>query len=358
MRDVVSIRLEDIVKRFGDVKAVNHVALTFDPGKLYVLLGPSGCGKTTTLRMISGLEELTSGSIYIGGEDVTNVPVHERDLGFVFQQYALFPHMSVENNVAFGLRMRRYPSTEIDTRVKASLGLVQLSGLERRRIRQLSGGQQQRVALARALVTEPRALLLDEPLSNLDKNLRDDMRGQIRDIQKRLGITTIMVTHDQTEALSMADEIVVMNNGLVEQVGTPEDIYRRPSSLFTAHFVGAANIIEGIANGNGSMVDSAGVNYRLPADRKSLSGKVAMMIRPSDIQILDKDLVTDGLDGTVLSSMYFGATRKVIVRLEGGRDLSIDTNERETRGIADGDIVKLYYETDSSHVIRIPDDHG
>lgn len=353
MRDVVSIRLTDIEKRFGDVKAVDHVTLTFEPGKLYVLLGPSGCGKTTTLRIVAGLEEPTAGRVHIGEEDVTEVPVYERDLGFVFQQYALFPHMSVAENIGFGLRMRRVGPTETASRVEAGLSLVQLQGLGDRRIRQLSGGQQQRVALARALVTEPRALLLDEPLSNLDKNLRDEMRSQIREIQRRLGITTIMVTHDQTEALSMADEIVVMNGGNVEQVGTPEAVYRRPQTLFTAKFVGAANIVEGSIDAEGRLRDEYGIGFPLPTDRPTSGDRFALMIRPSDISVKPASDSGARLAGTIIDQAYFGATRRIVVRLVEGRELFVDANDSDSSFVAQGDRVELEYAPDATHLLPV-----
>lgn len=241
-----NLNLKDLTKRYGsDVMAVSDVSLAIEDGQMLGLLGPSGCGKSTTLRMIGGLEGVTSGEILVGGRNVTHEPVWRRNMGIVFQSYALFPHLSVERNVAFGLEMRKVRRDEIKKRVRNALDLVRLGHLGERRPTQLSGGQQQRVALARALAIEPRVLLLDEPLSNLDAKLRDQMRVEIREIQQRLGITTIFVTHDQAEALAMCDVIGVMNAGRLEQLAPPSEIYEHPATRFVAEFVGRINRISG-----------------------------------------------------------------------------------------------------------------
>jgi putative spermidine/putrescine transport system ATP-binding protein len=232
-------RYVDIAAGHIDVAAVDRIDLDVRKGEFVSLLGPSGCGKTTTLRMIAGLVPTTSGRIVVDGHDITAAPTWQRDIGLVFQSYALFPHMTVAANVAFGLEMRKLRKAEIATRVAAAIAMVRLEGREHRKPGELSGGQQQRVALARALVIRPSILLLDEPLSNLDAKLRDEMRNEIRDIQKRLGITTVFVTHDQEEALTMSDRIVVMNRGRIEQVGSPLELYRRPANLFVAGFIGS-----------------------------------------------------------------------------------------------------------------------
>jgi putative spermidine/putrescine transport system ATP-binding protein len=276
------LRLEGLAKRFGDVDAVHSINLSVRRGELVAFLGPSGCGKTTTLRMIAGLAAPSGGRIVVGGRDVTNLPPHQRDMGLVFQSYALFPHMTVAGNVAFGLEMRGATREEIRTRVARALSMVQLEGLAARRPRELSGGQQQRVALTRALVIKPSILLLDEPLSNLDAKLRDEMRAQIREIQQQLGITTVFVTHDQVEALSICDRIVVMRNGRIEQVGTPHEIYERPANQFVAAFVGRTNRMSGVGRSDGTV--AVGQNVIRSSDSIQKEA-VDIMVRPHRIRI-------------------------------------------------------------------------
>jgi len=242
---VSSVQLDNIVKRFGAFTAVEKTSLSIPEGAFVTLLGPSGCGKTTTLRMIAGLLDPTEGDIIIGGRRVNDLPIHKRNLGLVFQNYALFPHKTVAENVAFGLRYRNVPKADITRRVQDALDLVQLPDVGARYPKALSGGQQQRIALARAIVIEPDVLLLDEPLSALDANLREDMRVELKRIQARIGVTTVFVTHDQSEALAMSDQIVVMSDGRVEQVGAPQDVYNTPASEFVARFLGASNILGG-----------------------------------------------------------------------------------------------------------------
>src|SRR5690349_5827153 len=240
-----TIRLDDVTKTFdGRVLAVDGVTLDIAAGEFFSLLGPSGCGKTTSLRMIAGFELPDSGRVHVAGRDITDLPVHKRDMGMVFQSYALFPHRTVAENVAFGLRMREVPKPDIERRVKAALAQVALTGLEERKPGQLSGGQQQRVALARALVVEPPVLLCDEPLGALDRKLRQQMQFELKELQKRLGVTLVFVTHDQEEALAMSDRIAVMNHGKVEQVGAPTEIYERPRTRFVADFIGEINLLE------------------------------------------------------------------------------------------------------------------
>jgi putative spermidine/putrescine transport system ATP-binding protein len=273
--------LEGLAKRYGDgPPAVAEVSLGVAPGEFLGLLGPSGCGKTTTLRMIGGLTEASAGRVLVGGRDVTGLPPHKRNMGIVFQNYALFPHMDVAANVAFGLEMRGLRRRDIAARVAQALELVRLGGLAERRPRELSGGQQQRVALARALVIEPAILLLDEPLSNLDAKLREDMRSEIGDIQRRLGITTVFVTHDQAEALAMCDRIAVMDKGRVAQLGTPHDIYEHPASEFVADFVGRSNRLAAEALADGTIA-LGGLRLRAPG--KLAPGKVTVMVRPHRI---------------------------------------------------------------------------
>ena len=238
-----AVTLNNIVKRFGTLTAVHPTTLEIPEGAFLTLLGPSGCGKTTNLRMIAGLLDPTEGEILIGGKRVNDVPIHKRNLGLVFQNYALFPHKTVADNVAFGLKYRNIPKSEIPAKVQAALDLVQLPHVGDRYPKELSGGQQQRIALARAIVIEPDVLLLDEPLSALDANLREDMRVELKRIQERIGVTTVFVTHDQSEALALSDLIVVMSEGRVEQVGKPEEVYNTPASEFVANFLGASNIL-------------------------------------------------------------------------------------------------------------------
>ena len=242
---MTTVRLERITKTFGEVAAVDDLSLTVEDGEFLVLLGPSGCGKTTTLRIIAGFLEATMGAIRLGDRDVTREPPYRRNIGFVFQNYALFPHLTVAENVAFGLRRRKIAEAQIGRRVKDALALVKLDALGARRPRELSGGQQQRVAIARALVIEPDVLLLDEPLSNLDARLRHDVRQELRRLQKLSGITTVMVTHDQDEAMSVGDRLVVMNGGRVQQVGSPQALYREPANRFVASFIGRGNFLTG-----------------------------------------------------------------------------------------------------------------
>jgi len=241
------VQIDRLVKTYAGASkpSVDNISVSLPRGEMLALLGPSGCGKTTVLRMIAGLIAPTSGAILINGRDISAVPVYKRNMGMVFQAYALFPHMSIAENISFGLEMRGIPKAETEVRVRRALDLVKLSGLGERRVGQLSGGQQQRAAIARSLVIEPELLLLDEPLSNLDAKLRDEMRDEIRDIQERTGVTTIFVTHDQDEALSMADRLAVLSQGRLEQIGTPREIFDRPQTDFVASFIGAGNIVVG-----------------------------------------------------------------------------------------------------------------
>ena len=242
------VELKEVAKTFGIVTAVEKSDIVFEEGSFTTLLGPSGCGKTTILRMVAGLETTTSGDIFVGGRRVNDVPIHKRNLGLVFQNYALFPHKTIGQNIAFGLKYRGVNKADMEAKVQQALEVVRLPGVEDRYPNQLSGGQQQRIALARAIVIEPDVLLLDEPLSALDANLREDMRVELTAIQERIGVTTIFVTHDQSEALAMSDKIVVMSAGNVEQIGTPEEVYNKPTSEFVAGFLGAANLLDARAN--------------------------------------------------------------------------------------------------------------
>jgi putative spermidine/putrescine transport system ATP-binding protein len=288
------LSLQGLTKRYSDFIAVDAVDLDVLQGEFVSLLGPSGCGKTTTLRMIAGLVEATGGRIVVGGRDLTEVPPYRRDMGLVFQSYALFPHMSVIGNIAFGLEMRGLSRSDINSRVAEAIALVRLEGLENRRPTELSGGQQQRVALARALVIRPSILLLDEPLSNLDAKLRDEMRNEIRDIQRRLGTTAIFVTHDQDEALTMSDRVVVMNHGRIEQTGTPEDLYERPRTPFVAGFVGRTNRFRGTGLGLCVQLGDTIIHSLTEA-----SGPMDVMIRPHRISISAQSRAQAGVQNTL-----------------------------------------------------------
>lgn len=301
------LSLRGLRKHYGTFAAVDGLDLDVDQGELVAFLGPSGCGKTTCLRMLAGLTPASQGSISVAGRDLTHVPTYQRDMGVVFQSYALFPHLTVARNVAFGLEMRKTPRNEIAQRVEDAIAMVRLSGREGRKPAELSGGQQQRVALARALVVRPSILLLDEPLSNLDAKLRDEMRSEIRDIQRKLGITAIFVTHDQGEALTMCDKVAVMNQGRLEQLGTPQDLYERPASPFVAGFVGRSSRLAGIAAGH--EIQTAGGVVR---GARRVFGPVQLMVRPHRVAIAAAGPVRvleserNHLRGRVLRAIYAG----------------------------------------------------
>ena len=349
------VSLDSVTKRFDDVVAVDDVDFEIEHGKFLTLLGPSGCGKTTTLRCIAGFETPTEGEVSIDGRRVNDLQPFERDTAMVFQSYALFPHMSVGENVAFGLQMQGIPekrtaadggatatrsgigaslrrlvsregSEEIDARVAETLELVELPGMEDRDVDQLSGGQQQRVALARALVTEPTVLLLDEPLGALDLKLRKNMQVELKEIQEDLGITFVYVTHDQEEALTMSDEIAVMNDGRLEQLGTATEIYEQPESEFVADFIGETNLVRGeyTEDPKGAIVEADGVEYRVPTTEEA-TGTVAFAIRPEKIRL--GDAVTgleNQFEAEVIEEIYKGNIGKFTVQLANGRELSLD----------------------------------
>lgn len=311
---MASLTLDGLTKSYGDVAVVKSVSLEVRDGEFLVLLGPSGCGKTTTLRMIAGFVPPSGGSIRIGDQDITGLPPWKRNAGLVFQSYALFPHMTVAQNVAFGLEMRKAARSEVGTRVAEALRLVRLDGYGERYPRQLSGGQQQRVALARALVIRPDVLLLDEPLSNLDAKLRLQVRLEIRALQQQTGLTTVMVTHDQEEALTMADRLVVMSDGAVRQVGTQSDLYERPADLFVADFVGRSTMIAGTVTGSGAFRSDGGLVLTCPA--AAPLGPATLALRPERLTL---GPAARGLDnhvpGKVSFVSYLGAMLDVHVRL-------------------------------------------
>ena len=328
---MTSVCLTSVSKAYGTVAAVDDLSFSADPGEFVTLLGPSGCGKTTTLRMVAGFVAPTAGRIEIGPRDVTHLAPNRRDVGLVFQSYALFPHMTVADNVAFGLKMRGLPRADRAPRVAEALGMVQLTGLERRYPRQLSGGQQQRVALARALVIKPQLLLLDEPFGALDKQLRDHMREELLALQRRLGIATLFVTHDQEEALALSDRVIVMNHGKVEQIGPPAEIYERPRSRFVAEFLGRSNLLQmhvtGISAGEVRLACGP-LHVVLPgADNATPGQTVTAMIRPEAIGLTVEPL--RGTPARVVSVTYLGATIQARVAIENGPSLEVLTSRRD-----------------------------
>ncbi len=339
--------LRGLSKHYGPAVAVERVDLELARGKFLALLGPSGCGKTTTLRMIAGLIDPTGGEILVDGTDITHAPPYRRDMGLVFQSYALFPHMDVARNVAFGLKMRGIDGAEAETRVAEALSLVRLTGFEGRRPKQLSGGQQQRVALARALVIRPRLLLLDEPLSNLDAKLREEMRGEIRDIQQGLGITTVFVTHDQTEALAMADLVAVMDSGRVAQLGQPADIFERPATPFVAGFVGRINALPGEAAG-----EEVRIGDRTLRTATAARGPVTLMVRPHRIALAERPGATNRLDGTIRRLTYVGEVLEIELDV-GGASLKIERSTDEPlSGLAPGQPASAFFAPE--HTLLFP----
>ncbi|MBP1466427.1 ABC transporter ATP-binding protein [Candidatus Chloroploca sp. M-50] len=327
-----AIELANVVKRFGEVAAVDHVTLQIHDGEFFSLLGPSGCGKTTTLRMIAGFEYPSGGELMIHGRPMATVPPHHRPVNTVFQSYALFPHMTVAQNVAFGLKMKRVPRAELGARVQAALDMVRLAGFAERYPRQMSGGQQQRVALARALVNQPEVLLLDEPLGALDQKLRKEMQLELKSLQHRVGITFIFVTHDQEEALTMSDRIAVMNQGKVLQVGTPTEIYERPTCKFVADFIGETNFIEGKvveqSDEYATIQTPDGLQLRGYTPRPVNLGEAATLsLRPEKARLVlpsharPDDAFTMPVHVEMIT--YIGSDTRITVRLNEGRTLDV-----------------------------------
>lgn len=362
MSDVLAIELRDVVKQFGDVNAVDHVSLQIRDGEFFSMLGPSGCGKTTTLRMIAGFEYPSRGEIMIHGRAMATIPPHQRPVNTVFQSYALFPHMSVAQNVAFGLEMKRLPKAEIGPRVQEALEMVRLAGFADRRPRQMSGGQQQRVALARALINHPEVLLLDEPLGALDQKLRKEMQLELKSLQHRVGITFIFVTHDQEEALTMSDRIAVMSHGKVLQVGTPTEIYERPTCKFVADFIGETNFIDGTVLEHGdnfaTIETSDGLKFRgvtpLPV---KVGGQATLSIRPEKARLFaprdEKSNAPFAMPVKVELVSYIGSDTRITVRLNEHRTL--DVWEQNTRSTLDRD---AYWQPGEAAVLVCPPDNA
>ena len=362
MAKQASIKIQHLTKEFqthegtGLFRAVDDVSVTIDSGQFVTLLGPSGCGKTTILRMIAGFEIATSGDILLEGQRINDITPDKRDSAMVFQSYALFPHYNVFDNVAYGLVNKKCPREEIRTRVMYMLDLVGLKGLEQRSTNQLSGGQQQRVALARALVMEPAVLLFDEPLSNLDAKLRVYMRQEIRKIQQRIGLTSIYVTHDQSEAMSLSDKIIIMNKGRIEQIGTPSEIYQRPVSRFVADFIGNANFVDGrvdevTGDGQRAVIEMLGHKIALPTPQGNLlaGDAVDVLIRPEAVTLQEP---TGGLTATVLSSTYMGAVQDYTIKINE-YELRVEIfNPVSQRIYHPGDLVGVQLASESLHAIK------
>jgi putative spermidine/putrescine transport system ATP-binding protein len=349
---VKDLELKNVTKKFGSFTAVENFSMEVDKGEFVSFLGPSGCGKTTILRMIAGFIDPTEGEIYILGQKVNDVPPYHRDTGLVFQNYALFPHLSVFDNIAFGLKYRKVPKGEIKERVSEMLELVRLPGLETRKPSELSGGQQQRIAMARALVIKPKLLLLDEPLSNLDAKLRENLRVELRQIQQEVGITSIFVTHDQEEALALSDRTIVMNEGKITQIGTPTEIYEEPQSVFVAQFIGQSNFLDGKVSsveGNKAMVDLQGeITIGVTTSGSTKKDETAkVLIRAERINIKLEPTgkhLEDGMNilkGTIENTTYLGSNIYYYIRLENNEKILVIEQTAEKKPLSSNDEVFL-----------------
>ena len=352
-----AVIVDHAVKTYGDFTAVNGISLTINQGEFFTLLGPSGCGKTTLLRMIAGFNTVDGGEIRFDDQVINNLPAHKRDIGMVFQNYAIFPHLNVADNVAYGLKARHVPKNEIFPRVEEALKMVQIDQLHKRQPNELSGGQQQRVALARAFVIEPGVLLMDEPLSNLDAKLRVQMRTTIKKLQRRLGITTIYVTHDQEEALAISDRIAVMNQGNIMQIGTPEEIYRKPANPFVANFIGVSNFIDcevRYQNGMGRLDLPGNYTLEIPM-RKAYNGPAILSARPEQL-FFDEQ----GIPGKITLSIFLGDFIQYEVELVNGQTIELNEYTKDVDLIRhDGEEVRIsmqptkvsLYEKESKEVL-------
>ena len=319
--------INNAVKYYSDFKALNGVSLTINEGEFFTLLGPSGCGKTTLLRMIAGFNSIEGGEFYFGEKLINDVPAHQRDIGMVFQNYAIFPHLNVKENVAYGLKARKVKKEEIEKRVNEALELVKISHLAERKPNELSGGQQQRVALARAFVIEPSVLLMDEPLSNLDAKLRVEMRTVIKKLQKRLGITTIYVTHDQEEALAISDRIAVMKDGNIMQIGTPSEIYAKPENPFVAGFIGVSNFLAANVKEDGLVNIKGEIEVKVPL-RKEFTGEAILSARPEQLFF-----TKEGMPGTVQLLTFLGDYIEYEVLLDDGQNLIVNEYTKDTSDV-------------------------
>ena len=352
------VRLEGVVKRFDDVVAVDGITLEIPSGSFFALLGPSGCGKTTTLRMIGGFEEPTEGAIFLGDRDVVGLPPHRRDVNTVFQSYALFPHLSIFENVGFGLRRRGLKGEDLRGRVREILRRVGLEGYDARKPRQLSGGQQQRVALARALVNNPRVLLLDEPLGALDLKLRKQMQLELKALQQDFAMTFVHVTHDQDEAMTMADTIAIMNRGRIEQLGPPEALYERPATAFVASFLGASNLLTGDVVGPGRVRLDSGDEVSVPPEHlNGRAGRVAVGIRPEKLRVGPPGGDENSLAGTVRDSAYVGVSTQLVVKTGAGIVAVYVQNDRSaTQRPRAGSALTVSWSPDATFVTDPPEE--
>ena len=349
-----AVIINNAVKKYGDFIALKGVSLDIKEGEFFTLLGPSGCGKTTLLRMIAGFNSIEGGEFYFGDKLINAVPAHKRDIGMVFQNYAIFPHLTVEENVAYGLKARKVPKAEIEPRVKEALELVQIAHLAKRKPNELSGGQQQRVALARAFVIEPSVLLMDEPLSNLDAKLRVQMRTVIKKLQRKLGITTIYVTHDQEEALAISDRIAVMKDGVIMQCGTPTEIYAKPQNPFVAGFIGVSNFLDCTVEQGGLVNIKGELKVKVPL-AKAYTGPAKLSARPEQLFF-----AKEGMPGTVQFSTFLGDFIEYEVQLNDGQNLIVNEYTKDTTEVHEaGEMVFLsfdpqrisVYEAESEEVI-------
>ena len=352
------IELRDVTKRYGDIVANDHINLQVRRGELLTLLGPSGCGKTTALRCITGHNRPDEGRVFIDGRDVTDVPTHRRNLGMVFQNFALFPHMTTYENVEFPLKIRGVPKAEREKMVREALRLIRMEGYEDHYPRQLSGGQQQRVGLARALVYRPTVLLLDEPLSNLDAKLREEMRFEIKELQVRLGITAVYVTHDQEEALALSDRVAIMNRGRIEQIGTPEEIYQAPQSRFVADFIGLSDFLEGhvvaVSEAGYAVLSVGNLELHIPASARTREGRRAVVfIRPNEIQVhpLGQGPAENTFEGTVEKMTYLGDRVDYRIRLQP--DLLLRVQADNELRFQQGDRVSVHLPREKCRAIEI-----
>jgi iron(III) transport system ATP-binding protein len=351
---MTTIRIDNLTRSFGALRAVDGISVTIGEGELFTLLGPSGCGKTTLLRMIAGFTDVEAGSIWVGDKRIDNLPAHRRNIGMVFQNYAIFPNLTVQGNVAYGLRARKVDAALIEERVEKALQRVRLDGYGPRWPHQLSGGQLQRVAIARALVIEPAVLLFDEPLSNLDAQLRTEMRVEIRQLQQSLGLTAVYVTHDQEEALAISDRVAVLRGGKIEQVGSPEEIYQRPQTAFVAEFLGGTNMLPGIAgafDGTRTEISACGANIAVQGKVAEPGAKVLLSIRPEALRL------AEGADGPQLQTKlvlreFLGQIQRLHAALPDGTPIRVSALSGRQVGTAAGSPLALAY--DPAQIIAFP----